>query len=461
MERITSAYRIGSVIRAADVERVEKTKLNLLLAVEPLRVSYENQKRIVEDLKEVRDIKDNIYDESNTRANNQVMITAGDLLGLSDISEHHLAKFLSSLFTTLAMNEEDVRGVAREAGMEPFKSLHHDTDRDNEREEADGENYSEEGDDNEISPVIAEDNIEDKETAPVIPKIPFHCTLQNHVEDIRLQALCNHKPSGDESSLSIEEATATSIAAENAKRFLVQLMKSRDVYTTIQLLVGFRQMTGSFDGSSDFIKTQNELMNPESCPAAWAVLEEVNDLCGLAGKLKKLFDFTRSLPEKDQQPQINLAAGEQDLKESEKQLSKVETELQEMEKYAEFPEYLALKNNCLDGHDGKFTYSVCILDKLTQKDGEDTTTEVTLGTFSSIENDMKTGGITMHFTEGTHCWAFGPRTADVFISCGPEQKMISSSEPTTCYYTFEVQSPSGCTEQFAQINGIGYDHENV
>lgn len=104
---------------------------------------------------------------------------------------------------------------------------------------------------------------------------------------------------------------------------------------------------------------------------------------------------------------------------------------------------------------GKFTYSVCILDKLTQKDTENPdNAQLTLGTFKNMEKNNDTGGVIMHFTEGTHCWMFGPRTADVFITCGTEHKMISSNEPTTCYYTFEVESPSGCTKEFADINGI-------
>ena len=213
-------------------------------------------------------------------------------------------------------------------------------------------------------------------------------------------------------------------------------------------------MTGSYEGAVEFIKSHKEKFDPHSCPAAWIDMVGASDICIISETLLNLIESVNNIPAVDTQPALDLAVGEQDLREMEKKLSESEGDLKEMEDYSEYLEYLALKDKCFDGIDGKFTYSVCILDKLTQRDGDDSSTEVTLGTFSSIDTNKNTGGIIMHFTEGTNCWAFGPRTADVFITCGPEQKMLSSREPTTCYYTFEVESPSGCTERFAQINGI-------
>ena len=462
MERMTFAYRKGSVIRTADVERIEKKKSNLLSEIEPSKIAFEKKKKIVEDLREANNIVESNYGKGYTRANEKVMITVGDLLGIQNISEQQLAKLLSSLLTIVALSEEDLKNVVRDAGIEPFESLHHDEEsqHDNERE-VDIEDYSEEVDGDEIIPAAINANRRESDSIPAIKKIPYHCTLYNYVDDIRLQLLCTHTPSGAEISSSIEEARAASIAVDNAKKVLLQLIKSRDVYTEIQLLIGFNRMTGSYDGSLEFVKSHLELIDPRSCPADWAGSVEVNELCTLSDNLSTLFDTLRNFPEKDKQPQINLTAGEDDLKDFENKLSTTETELREIEEYAEFLEYLALKDSCLKGHDGKFTYNVCILDKLTQTDGDDASTEVTLGVYDSIKSNVNTGGVIMHFTEGTNCWAFGPRTADVFINCGPEQKMISSNEPTTCYYTFEVESPSGCTEKFALMNGIEIDQDTA
>ena len=50
--------------------------------------------------------------------------------------------------------------------------------------------------------------------------------------------------------------------------------------------------------------------------------------------------------------------------------------------------------------------------------------------------------------------AHGNRKADVFISCGAVNAFKSANEPSTCYYTFEFESPAACNEKFASINGI-------
>ena len=91
MERMTFAYRKGSVIRTADVERIERKKSNLLSEIEPSKIAFEKKKRIVEDLREANDIVESNYGKEYTRANEKVMITAGDLLGIRNISEQQLA----------------------------------------------------------------------------------------------------------------------------------------------------------------------------------------------------------------------------------------------------------------------------------------------------------------------------------------------------------------------------------
>ena len=108
---------------------------------------------------------------------------------------------------------------------------------------------------------------------------------------------------------------------------------------------------------------------------------------------------------------------------------------------------------CFDTIDGKFTYSVCVMEKVTQRESEGGDAE--LGNFSTIEEDAATGGAVIHYTDGAHCWGINePRKADVFVTCGQENKVLSATEPSTCYYTFQMESPAACTEQFAAIHGL-------
>jgi protein kinase C substrate 80K-H len=76
-----------------------------------------------------------------------------------------------------------------------------------------------------------------------------------------------------------------------------------------------------------------------------------------------------------------------------------------------------------------------------------------IGTYSSIE-EKDDATVVMKFGNGQHCHAFGPRTADVSIRCGSENKLLSASEPSTCFYTFDMESPAACTKKFAEYHGI-------
>jgi hypothetical protein len=145
-----------------------------------------------------------------------------------------------------------------------------------------------------------------------------------------------------------------------------------------------------------------------------------------------------------------------------RELEEAEKKLTEFEGFSGFKEVLALKDKCFDGKDGKFTYNVCILEKLTQSDTENIgihiyeyifiyvyilciyiniyihiyihmyvyiyafihiytytyihicihtgTSAITLGSYKSIKSNQETGGMVIHFDEGTYCWNFGART---------------------------------------------------
>ena len=475
IEKVTVAYKIGSVIRAADVLRIEKSKEDLLLEVEPLRTSADEKKRAVDNLREIMSVADKLHSEENSRAHEEVSNSVKKLMGFPTISEYEIGGILSNLFSLLELNSADVKAAVLDAGIIPFdpsttpsQSAQQSTrqsreDRFDRGDDDDDEENEHENEADGAFPVDDEKELEveiEAEVAEVVPITtiePFHCTLFHYVADTHLKYLCNYKIQGSEEnpiSQSEEETAATAHIMDNAKSLLLSMLKSRDIYTEVQLLQGYYRMKKSYEGASEFIQSHKELLDPRSCPSAWADSPDVNDLCSLGDTLGKLCNTLKRLSTKDTEPESNVAIAEQELRDAEDKLSITEKDLKEMDDYSEFFEYLALKNKCFDGLDGKFTYNVCILGQLTQRDGDNDSSEVTLGTFSSIDNNPDTGGIIMHFTEGTHCWAFGPRTADVFITCGPEQKMISSNEPTTCYYTFEVESPSGCTENFARINGI-------
>lgn len=474
IEKLSAAYNVGSAIRAGDIDRIEKSKATLTAQFEPLKLAVDKINGELENLK----IKKANAIASNKRIveriNNEVETDVGNLLDLHNMADTHITKLLSSMFDVLDMTDFDVNNALIAAGIEIVASGvpssmpnagGHDSienytgEDDPELDPLDEVGDAEEGDKEEDHDHdrSQEQDVSSKE--PSSSRKPFHCTLLDHIGDVRLAPLCNHRPADDASeepeSLLLEQTKAHSSAIDNAKVLLLQLLKSKGLYTEIMLLTGYFRVRGTFEGAPDFIKTHKLLDDPHSCPAEWSGHENVNDLCSLNELLFGMYDSLNFIEGKNPASELDLKEMETDLSNRENELDEIENSLKDFELYSDKLEYLALKDKCFDGKDGKFTYSVCILDKLTQRDTESGDGgEVTLGTYSSIETNPDTGGIVMHFTEGQHCWAFGERTADVFITCGPEQKMISSNEPTTCYYTFQVESPSGCTEEYAQLNGL-------
>lgn len=488
MEKMAAAYKAGSVIRANDIERIEKSRDALSKTVEPLKAKVEEMRKVLESLKDIKKKGEELNAELKESAHIDVRIAAGKLLELSDIPNAQMAGLMSSLFDVLDMNDGDVRHAVVAAGVkviepksaDPFNyddvfstpksgsvedknegvddDMHyaesgeysvddmHDLDeKEKEMEVADEGEVLEGGTD--TDPDAAVDGAERVDEPP-------YCSLQQHVNDPRLRFLCNHKPpkkATADDTLSYQTAAAA-IAHDNAKTVLLHLLKTQELYPEMQILFGHQRIVGTFEGAADFYKEHKKNSDTKTCPASWG---SGDDVCSLHSKLSGLYGTLNTLPGKSPDADMDLSAKEKELQEKEAELEDAERTMLEYEDYSDYSEYLALKDKCFAGKEGKFTYNVCILNKLTQADSENSHfDDVLLGTFSSIESNNNTGGIIMHFTQGAHCWAFGSRKADVFISCGPVQKMISSNEPTTCYYTFEVESPSACTEKFAQINGV-------
>jgi protein kinase C substrate 80K-H len=121
--------------------------------------------------------------------------------------------------------------------------------------------------------------------------------------------------------------------------------------------------------------------------------------------------------------------------------------------------FQALKDQCFDVVDGKFSYSLCILQKVSQKEEHGNYNTVSLGSYERIEAVASTtsnqGAVyVMHFENGQYCHAHGPRKADVTIRCGEKNVLLSAAEPSTCFYALQFESPVACTDEYAATQDI-------
>ena len=74
-----------------------------------------------------------------------------------------------------------------------------------------------------------------------------------------------------------------------------------------------------------------------------------------------------------------------------------------------------------------------------------------------VENPSQGGlgaNTRLKFERGQHCHAFGPRSAEVLLECGGENQLLEASEPSTCFYSFRMQSPVACNDEFARSIGL-------
>lgn len=66
------------------------------------------------------------------------------------------------------------------------------------------------------------------------------------------------------------------------------------------------------------------------------------------------------------------------------------------------------------------------------------------GHWSGLDNKKYTS---FKLENGSVCWNGPPRSVDVLLSCGLENRIISASEPTRCEYQFEFETPARCVSK--------------
>ena len=235
-----------------------------------------------------------------------------------------------------------------------------------------------------------------------------------------------------------------------AKTLLLDILQDKKFFNEIVSLLNYYNSNNkSFEG---YIHATQPAFD-EICPAGTD-----NPLCSLPQKLNDLFlgldqQVAENQAKKTATNRYNEANNALKLLHEEKNEAQIASD--ELVKFAEMDrvDYLGIKNQCFNVVDGKFTYNICHLNDIQQYDGPIEGSGTLLGSFDSIE-DGEDGQVLVHYKNGQYCHAFGPRTADVVITCASTNQIIDASEPSTCYYRFQMESPLGCTKKFAEIYNL-------
>jgi hypothetical protein len=177
------------------------------------------------------------------------------------------------------------------------------------------------------------------------------------------------------------------------------------------------------------------------------------EACSIAARARKEIVSMKEIKKQFVNPhQSAIAEVRGFLQDLRSKLRSAEEAKSKLELHKDHLEFLALKNECFDMRDSHYTYTVCVMKNVVQKD-DDSSSRVTLGDFDELE-EQEDGSRKLIFSNGQYCHAFGARSASVIVKCGAESKVLTAREPTTCAYLFEMESPAACTQKFAEVNGL-------
>ncbi|TPX33441.1 hypothetical protein SeMB42_g07469 [Synchytrium endobioticum] len=113
-------------------------------------------------------------------------------------------------------------------------------------------------------------------------------------------------------------------------------------------------------------------------------------------------------------------------------------------------EWGSLDGKCFSGDSAEYTYEVCLMDKVLQKQGSGYS--IDLGKFSrwggrdssALPGNQKY--TRMMYEDGLACWNGPARSTEVVIECGAKNAVVSVSEPSKCEYLVYIASPAACVD---------------
>lgn len=458
LEKSINVYKVGNRV-LSDMET--KVKRELLTKVEmkdafqkevdvlnsklqSLRSQYEQQKSQLHE--QIENVKVSAKEE---------LVTI--LQPIREAPIHELANFLSNLFNILNMNEDNVTDYLgsnrhdradRDSREEydqppheddPYHDHHYGDEEHQHHQEYDGNNHIQDSDSS--SPHEDSGHVEN----PV--EDISNCELYLHAMDSRLRPFCS------------SDDMHSKVMAFLTDRFLAKKKPFREM----QLLLGYHERHKSFKDSEYFVQDMLQMSSDDGsvCPVGFESLSP--SICLIQEKLQTLIDLLDKSIDNIGSSDYFLPLSkfyqetESQLREAEEKLSSAEEALNDAEKANEDlsnPHYamFGYRGEKFSVKDGQYLYSVTVMETASQGD-ENGHSDVSLGHYDHVE-ETEDGNLIWKFTNGQYCYNFGARTADVHVTCGPENKLLSAREPSTCFYLLHAESPLACTTKYARAAGI-------
>ncbi len=418
-ERLIQAYKIGKTQRE-QLEAKAKGQLEQeanLANIPPGEI--ESLRQQVRELDDKIAAQESILTAKENQIKEEIKGKINRLLKFSPDDLSFLANYLSALTRSLNLDDVRLSGYLTDS---PPPVHHHKAD------EVDDYEFHHEDDEGATSPPPNNDVIDT-------------CDITDLTGNSNLRVLCDatNKP-------------ASIIAMLHA------IILDHRPNTELILISGYHRLYNTFNGVDDFVKREKEAGGEDVCPIEFETLQ---NWCQSKEILQDFITHmeTVSIGEsaehelvKQYKQQKNTLNDQINTYENAENTAKRAKE--QLDEYHNRLAFLAVKGESYEVNDGKFAYTINMLQDVRQKE-IDGYNSVNLGNFESIEESEEHGfSYKMKFKNGQYCHAFGPRSAEVTVVCGVKNVLKSAAEPSTCFYSLLLESPVACTDDFAAANNL-------
>lgn len=385
-----------------------------------------------------------------------------DILDVYSMTDYTVANMFISLFSVFDVIEEDLEDIIKSVDTKSVTAVdrntisNHNSNKANKRPEIENNedenvDVDEEGDvylDADSNEAIDDKAVEGSnneaetntaQSSTTTAEIDEYCELAKY-NDERLLPMCK-------------------LGYNEVRRLLAYFVGIKKASYEAQILIGHYKIFGTMDGAKLYLQkvmelSQNSLEQRKLCPVEF---EKFPDACTVGERIDVAiltnnyvnFASPQALTVREQ-----VKYSKDKLANLKKAVREAEKFIHEGEEHKDFIEFLALKDQCFEVDDGKFTYSYCVGVSVKQQENKHSST--LLGNYAGASTIavQDNGEIKVQFHKGQNCYGIGPRSAEVSITCGSVDALKSASEPSTCSYALVFESPIGCTKQYALYNGI-------
>lgn len=466
LEKVLAEYKEGSVVRAQHLKNVETSLAQKKSELDKLRDEGKALKLKLAAAQGIYEVERDFEEGMNKELEYNATLRVHQALGLAELKTQELASLLAVLLDLSEVDASQVDAlhtsyssgelwVKREAAA-PARAILPDDDDDDGDEDYSGAPHDHE-DMEDYPPSSHDDEMEDVYADGASPygdeaaSAPAETAAVSEAS-AAVESPCHAEAlSGDPRVQKLLCKVSLEHADDEAMSLIVHLVRSQKRFHEVELVVGYHALFSTFDKALEFVKSAPP--ETHSCLAEFSSIDGICQVSDVLDAAVLELEAPFVSPEATQ-AKTALDALQTEYDQSLQARKDIKKHIRHVEKVKEggHGEMVDLQDKCFDVVDGKFQYSVCLLQGVTQSE-VGSTSRTSLGSYASMQENAD-GTLTLNYENGQHCHAFGARKATVVLTCGSSNVVEDAREPSTCTYLLRMKSPIACTEKYAELAGL-------